>query len=142
MVRALAAHGVQVLIADDNSPDGTGEIADRLAAEFDWVSVLHREHKEGIGRAYIAAFHHLLAGDSDLILEMDCDFSHNPADVPRLIAACESGADLALGSRYVAGGGTRNWGLLRPPLSWGGPVFAPPLPRGRGPRPTRRLPNV
>jgi dolichol-phosphate mannosyltransferase len=124
MVRALAPTGVQVLVADDNSPDGTGEIADRLAAELDYVSVLHREHKEGIGRAYIAAFHHLLAGDSDLILEMDCDFSHSPDDVPRLIAACEAGADLALGSRYVPGGGTRNWGLARRVISWGGSFYA------------------
>jgi dolichol-phosphate mannosyltransferase len=124
MVRALAPTGVQVLVADDNSPDGTGEIADRLAAELDYVSVLHRQHKEGIGRAYIAAFHHLLAGDSDLILEMDCDFSHSPDDVPRLIAACEAGADLALGSRYVPGGGTRNWGLVRRAISWGGSFYA------------------
>ena len=103
MVRALGAHAVDVLIVDDDSPDGTGEIADRLAAELDYVSVLHRERKEGIGRAYLAAFRHVLAGDSDLILEMDCDFSHDPADVPRLIAACEAGADIVLGSRYVPG---------------------------------------
>jgi dolichol-phosphate mannosyltransferase len=124
MVRALAPHGVHVLIADDNSPDGTGEIADRLAAELDYVSVLHREQKEGIGRAYIAAFRQLLAGDSELILEMDCDFSHDPSDVPRLIAACEAGADLALGSRYVPGGGTRNWGAVRRLISWGGSFYA------------------
>jgi len=124
MVRALADKGVQVLITDDNSPDGTGEIADRLADEFAFVSVLHRERKEGIGPAYLAAFAHVLQGDSDLILEMDCDFSHNPADVPRLIAACEAGADLALGSRYVRGGGTRNWGLVRRIISWGGSFYA------------------
>jgi dolichol-phosphate mannosyltransferase len=124
MVRALGQHDVQVLIADDNSPDGTGEIADRLAAELDYVSVLHRERKEGIGRAYIAAFHHLLGSDSDLILEMDCDFSHDPKDVPRLIAACAQGADLALGSRYVPGGGTRNWGVVRRIISWGGSFYA------------------
>jgi len=124
MVRALAPHGVQVLIVDDSSPDGTGAIADRLAAELDYVSVLHREQKEGIGRAYLAAFHQVLAGDSELILEMDCDFSHDPKDVPRLIAACESGADLALGSRYVPGGGTRNWGIVRRIISWGGSFYA------------------
>ena len=124
MVRALGPHGVHVLVVDDGSPDGTGEIADRLAAELDYVSVLHREAKEGIGRAYIAAFEHLLHGDSDLILEMDCDFSHQPDDVPRLIAACEAGADLALGSRYVPGGGTRNWGLVRRAISWGGSFYA------------------
>jgi dolichol-phosphate mannosyltransferase len=124
MVRALGGKGVDVLVVDDNSPDGTGEIADRLATELDYVSVLHRRQKEGIGRAYLAAFTHLLEGDSELILEMDCDFSHDPNDVPRLVAACEGGADLALGSRYVAGGGTRNWGLLRRVISWGGSFYA------------------
>ena len=124
MVRALGAHGVRVLVVDDNSPDGTGEIADRLAQELDYVDVLHRPEKEGIGPAYIAAFRHALQTDTDLVLEMDCDFSHDPADVPRLIAACEHGADIALGSRYVAGGGTRNWGLLRRIVSWGGSFYA------------------
>jgi dolichol-phosphate mannosyltransferase len=124
MVRALGEQGVNVLIADDSSPDGTGEIADRLAAELDYVDVLHRPQKEGIGPAYLAAFAHVLAGDSDLILEMDCDFSHDPKDVPRLIAACEQGADLALGSRYVRGGGTRNWGVIRRIVSWGGSFYA------------------
>jgi dolichol-phosphate mannosyltransferase len=124
MVRALGTHGVDVLVIDDASPDGTGEIADRLAAELDYVQVLHRAHKEGIGRAYIAGFERVLAGDSELVLEMDCDFSHDPADVPRLIAACEAGADLALGSRYVPGGGTRNWGLVRRLISWGGSFYA------------------
>jgi dolichol-phosphate mannosyltransferase len=125
MVRALGDKGVNVLVVDDNSPDGTGEIADRLAAELDYVSVLHRERKQGIGRAYIAAFEHLLATtDTELILEMDCDFSHDPNDVPRLVAACDAGADLALGSRYVSGGGTRNWGLIRRIISWGGSFYA------------------
>src|SRR3954452_9124028 len=124
MLRALGPHGVDVLVIDDGSPDGTGEIADRLASELGYVSVLHRTRKEGIGRAYIAGFEHLLAGDSELILEMDCDFSHDPSDVPRLIAACEAGADLALGSRYVPGGGTRNWGLVRRVVSWGGSFYA------------------
>lgn len=124
MIRALGPHGVEVLVIDDGSPDGTGEIADRLATELDYVRVLHRTRKEGIGRAYIAGFEQVLAGDSDLILEMDCDFSHDPADVPRLIAACEAGADLALGSRYVPGGGTRNWGLVRRIISWGGSFYA------------------
>ena len=123
MVRALGRHGVRVLVADDNSPDGTGEIADRLAQELDYVDVLHRPQKEGIGPAYIAAFRQALQTDTDLVLEMDCDFSHDPADVPRLIAACE-GADIALGSRYVPGGGTRNWGLVRRIVSWGGSFYA------------------
>jgi dolichol-phosphate mannosyltransferase len=125
MVRALGDKDVSVLVIDDSSPDGTGEIADRLATELDYVSVLHREKKEGIGRAYIAAFELLLAqNDAELILEMDCDFSHDPNDVPRLIAAVEDGADLALGSRYVAGGGTRNWGVIRRIISWGGSFYA------------------
>src|SRR3990172_11235027 len=85
-----------VLIIDDDSPDGTGEIADRLAAELPWVSVLHRERKEGIGPAYIAGFRRALAAGAELVLEMDCDFSHSPADVPRLIAAAVD-ADLVLG---------------------------------------------
>jgi dolichol-phosphate mannosyltransferase len=124
MVRALEPLGVRVLVIDDNSPDGTGEIADRLASELDFVSVLHRDRKEGLGPAYIAGFRHALADGAELILELDCDFSHDPADIPRLIAACESGADLALGSRYVHGGGTENWGLGRRIVSWGGSFYA------------------
>jgi dolichol-phosphate mannosyltransferase len=123
MLDALEPHGVRVLVIDDNSPDGTGELADRLAAERDWVSVLHRPRKEGLGPAYLAGFREALAGDAMYVLEMDCDFSHDPADVPRLIAACEEGADLALGSRYVAGGGTEGWGLLRRLLSAGASVY-------------------
>jgi dolichol-phosphate mannosyltransferase len=124
IVHALGPHDVDVLVIDDGSPDGTDAIADRLAGELDYVRVLHRAHKDGIGRAYIAGFKHVLAGDSELILEMDCDFSHDPADVPRLIAACAAGADLALGSRYVPGGGTRNWGVVRRLISWGGSFYA------------------
>lgn len=124
MTRALAPLGVNVLVIDDNSPDGTGEIADRLAAELDFVSVLHRERKEGLGPAYLAGFRRALADGADLVLELDCDFSHDPADVPRLIAACENGADVALGSRYVAGGGTANWGVVRRIVSWGGSFYA------------------
>jgi dolichol-phosphate mannosyltransferase len=113
----------RVLVIDDGSPDGTGEIADRLAAELGWVSVLHRETKEGIGPAYIAGFRQALAEGAELVLEMDCDFSHDPADVPRLIAATAE-ADLALGSRYAPGGGTANWGLLRRFVSRGGCLYA------------------
>jgi dolichol-phosphate mannosyltransferase len=112
-----------VLVIDDGSPDGTGEIADRLAAELPWVSVLHREEKEGIGPAYLAGFRHLLAGDVELLLEMDCDFSHDPRDVARLIESAED-SDLVLGSRYVRGGGTENWGLLRRVISRGGCLYA------------------
>ncbi len=124
MLRALAPLGVRVLVIDDNSPDGTGEIADRLAGELDFVSVLHRERKEGLGPAYLAGFHRALADGAEYVLEMDCDFSHDPKDVPRLIAACEAGADLALGSRYVEGGGTENWGAGRRLVSFGGSFYA------------------
>jgi len=123
MLRALADKHVHVLVIDDNSPDGTGEIADRLAAELDFVSVLHRERKEGLGPAYLAGFRRALSDGADLILEMDCDFSHNPNDVPRLIAAAAD-ADLVLGSRYVTGGAVRNWGLLRRVVSAGGSWYA------------------
>jgi dolichol-phosphate mannosyltransferase len=124
MLRALSDKSVRVLVIDDNSPDGTGELADRLAAELDYVDVLHRERKEGLGPAYLAGFRHALAADAELVLEMDCDFSHDPADVPRLIAAVEAGADLALGSRYVEGGAVRNWGVLRRVVSAGGSFYA------------------
>jgi dolichol-phosphate mannosyltransferase len=114
----------RVLVIDDGSPDGTGEIADRLAAELSWLEVLHRRSKEGIGRAYLAGFERALVSGAELVLEMDCDFSHDPKTVPRLIAACEDGADLALGSRWVEGGGTENWGLLRRFVSRGGSLYA------------------
>jgi dolichol-phosphate mannosyltransferase len=128
MVRALGevldTSRDRVLVIDDNSPDGTGEIADRLAGELPWVEVLHRPGKEGLGPAYIAGFRAALAQGAELVLEVDCDFSHDPKDVPRLIAACEGGADLALGSRYVHGGGTVNWGLARRAISAGGSLYA------------------
>ena len=114
----------RVLVVDDNSPDGTGELADRLAAELPWVDVLHRPRKEGIGRAYLAAFERALATDAEYVLEMDCDFSHDPAVVPRLIEACEGGADVALGSRYVPGGATVNWSPVRKLISRGGSLYA------------------
>ncbi len=128
MVRALGAvidtTRDIVLVVDDSSPDGTGEIADRLAAELPWLAVLHRERKEGLGRAYLAAFDHALAAGAELVVEIDCDFSHDPQVVPLLLAACEDGADVALGSRYVAGGGTQNWGLARRFVSRGGSLYA------------------
>jgi dolichol-phosphate mannosyltransferase len=115
--------GHTILVVDDRSPDGTGEIADRLAAELAPVRVLHRPRKEGLGRAYLAGFAMAMAVDAELILEMDSDFSHDPADLPRLIAASEA-ADLVLGSRYVPGGGVREWGRLRRLLSRGGSAYA------------------
>jgi dolichol-phosphate mannosyltransferase len=113
----------RILVIDDDSPDGTGEIADRLAAERDDVNVLHRERKEGLGPAYLAGFRRALELGADLVMEMDCDFSHDPKDVPRLVEAA-GGADVVLGSRYVAGGGTSNWGFLRRLISRGGSLYA------------------
>ena len=113
----------RILVIDDNSPDGTGEIADQLAAERGDVEVLHRPRKEGLGPAYLAGFRRALGLGADLVLEMDCDFSHDPADVPRLLAAAD-GADLVLGSRYVPGGGTKNWGVLRRVVSRVGSLYA------------------
>ncbi len=112
-----------VLVIDDNSPDGTGELADRLAAELDFVEVLHRQRKEGLGPAYLAGFRRALERGAELVVEMDCDFSHDPKDVPRLIEAAGS-ADLVLGSRYVPGGGVENWGLVRRVVSAGGSLYA------------------
>ena len=122
-LRSAAGPGPRVLVVDDASPDGTGPIADRLAAELDEVEVLHRPAKEGIGRAYLAGFESALRSGAELVLEMDSDFSHDPADLPRLIAAAGD-ADLVLGSRYVAGGGVVNWGLGRRLLSRGGSWYA------------------
>lgn len=121
---ALEPFGVEVLVIDDNSPDGTGDLADRLAADRDWVSVLHRERKEGLGPAYLAGFRRALSGDAEYVLEMDADLSHDPSAVPRLIEACVNGADVALGSRYVEGGGTENWGRGRRLVSAGGSLYA------------------
>jgi dolichol-phosphate mannosyltransferase len=113
----------RVLIVDDNSPDGTGEIADRLAARHEAVTVLHRPHKEGLGPAYIAGFKLALESDAGFVLEMDSDFSHDPAYLPRLI---ETGAraDLVVGSRYVPGGGVGDWSALRRAISRGGSAYA------------------
>lgn len=121
--RAVLPAGAQVLIVDDNSPDGTGEIAARLAAEEEAVHFLHRPLKEGLGPAYIAGFRRALAGGAGLVVEMDSDFSHEPAYLPRLLAAAES-ADLVLGSRYVPGGGVSDWGAARRAISRGGSIYA------------------
>jgi dolichol-phosphate mannosyltransferase len=113
----------KVLVIDDNSPDGSGEIAERLKSELGFVEVLHRERKEGLGRAYIAGFAWALEHGAELLLQVDCDFSHNPKDVPRLIEATAD-ADLVLGSRYVPGGSTRNWSRVRRLISTGGSLYA------------------
>jgi dolichol-phosphate mannosyltransferase len=123
MVRALGDKNVHVLVVDDNSPDGTGAIADRLASELDYVDVLHRDRKDGLGPAYLAGFQRALAGGAELVLEMDCDFSHAPDDVPRLIAAADD-ADVVIGSRYVRGGSIGNWGAVRRFVSAGGSLYA------------------
>jgi dolichol-phosphate mannosyltransferase len=112
-----------VLIVDDGSPDGTGRIADRLARERPEIEVLHRPRKAGLGRAYLAGFEVALAAGAELVLEMDSDFSHDPADLPRLIAASKA-SDLVLGSRYVPGGGVTDWGRLRRWVSRGGSAYA------------------
>jgi dolichol-phosphate mannosyltransferase len=129
MVRALGSErdehnlDLHVLVVDDSSPDGTGDIADRLAAELPWVRVLHRTTQDGLGRAYLAGFQVALDAGAQLIMEMDCDFSHNPADVPRLIAAAPD-ADVILGSRSVPGGGVRGWPWHRRLISRGGSFYA------------------
>jgi dolichol-phosphate mannosyltransferase len=126
MVAAVREHlpaGSRVLVVDDSSPDGTGEIADRLAADDADLEVLHRPLKEGLGRAYVEGFGRALAGGADLIAQMDADFSHDPADLPRLLTATAD-ADLALGSRYVPGGGVEDWGPIRRLISRGGSFYA------------------
>src|ERR687885_2758277 len=129
MVRALGevlGPDDRVLVIDDGSPDGTGAIGDRLADELPYVGVLHRARKEGLGPAYLAGFRRALAEGAQLVLEMDCDFSHRPADVPRLIEAAAS-ADLVLGSRYAPGGAVANWGFARRFVSRGGCLYAQAL---------------
>jgi dolichol-phosphate mannosyltransferase len=125
-VVAALAHlpgDARVLIVDDNSPDGTGAIADRLARESDAVEVLHRPRKEGLGPAYVAGFGRALAGGAGLVVQMDADFSHDPAALPALLAAAET-VDLAIGSRYVPGGGVSDWSRVRRLVSRGGSVYA------------------
>jgi dolichol-phosphate mannosyltransferase len=121
--------GYRILVVDDGSPDGTGELADRLAAEHAWVEVLHRTEKGGIGPAYLAGFRHALDHGAGYAMEMDSDFSHDPTDLARLLEATApgspgGGADLALGSRYVPGGGVTDWGWVRRLVSEGGSTYA------------------
>jgi dolichol-phosphate mannosyltransferase len=124
-VRA-AVPEADILIVDDNSPDGTGALADELAASDRHVIALHRVRKEGLGAAYLAAFRYVLDDGRGWkrVVQMDADFSHDPRDLPRLLAALDAGADLAIGSRYVDGGGTENWGLGRRVVSRGGGLYA------------------
>src|SRR5262249_38040782 len=113
-----------VLVIDDSSPDGTGELADELARTHDWVHVLHRPRTEGLGRAYRDGFRWALRRDYAYVLEMDCDFSHPPGRVVALLETASADADLVLGSRYVAGGGVEDWSFLRRVISRGGCLYA------------------
>jgi dolichol-phosphate mannosyltransferase len=115
--------GARVLVVDDSSPDGTGEIADRLARAQPAVELLHRPQKSGLGPAYVAGFGRALAAGAALVAQMDADFSHDPADLPRLLAAAEH-ADLVVGSRYVGGGAVTEWGPTRRLISRGGSAYA------------------
>jgi dolichol-phosphate mannosyltransferase len=121
--RAKLPGSARVLVVDDGSPDGTGEVADRLAAADEGIEVLHRPRKEGLGPAYVAGFRRALDGGAGLVLAMDADFSHNPAYLPRLIEAAES-ADVVIGSRYVPGGGVSDWSAARRAISRGGNAYA------------------
>jgi dolichol-phosphate mannosyltransferase len=121
----VAAGSYRVLIVDDSSPDGTGEVADRLAAAGGGtIEVLHRAEREGLGPAYLAGFARALSAGADLVVEMDADMSHDPADIGRLVAAIDAGADVALGSRYTPGGAVADWGPLRRLVSRGGCLYA------------------
>jgi dolichol-phosphate mannosyltransferase len=122
-VRPALPFDGDVLVVDDSSPDGTGELADELAAGRPWMHVLHRPHKEGLGPAYVAGFGWALERDYSHILEMDCDLSHPPAALPAMLEASRH-ADLALGSRYVAGGGVEGWPASRRAISRGGCLYA------------------
>lgn len=124
LTQAVTGLGYDVLIVDDASPDGTGVIADELARTNDRISVLHRSNKEGLGPAYAAAFDHLALGSSEVVIEMDADFSHDPKDLSRLIDAIEEGAELAIGSRYVPGGSTPDWPPIRRLISRSGNLYA------------------
>jgi dolichol-phosphate mannosyltransferase len=120
-----APEGFRIVIVDDSSPDGTGQLADQLAAEHPEVEVIHRTTREGLGPAYLSGFARALDDGAAYVIEMDADFSHDPKDLPRLLSAVrDGGADLALGSRYIAGGGVEDWGLLRRVVSIGGSWYA------------------
>ena len=121
---AVTHQGFRLLVVDDSSPDGTGELADRLAATDPRVTVLHRPKKEGLGPAYGAGFDRALDDGAQIVVEMDADFSHDPTDLPRLVQAVENGADLAIGSRYVPGGSTPDWPVIRRLVSRGGNLYA------------------
>ncbi len=115
--------GVHVLVVDDNSPDGTGDEAESLSRQDSRIHVMHRQGKQGLGTAYVAGFRWALERSYEFVFEMDCDFSHQPKFLPAFLEAAEK-ADLVLGSRYISGGGTENWGLMRKFISYGGNFYA------------------
>ena len=121
---AVTHQGYRLLVVDDSSPDGTGDMADRIAASDTRVSVLHRPRKEGLGPAYGAGFDRVLREGVEIVIQMDADFSHDPADLPRLVQAVDEGADVAIGSRYVPGGSTPDWPMSRRLISKGGNLYA------------------
>jgi dolichol-phosphate mannosyltransferase len=125
LIPAILRQGPQfeVLVVDDSSPDGTGALVDSMAATNDRIHVLHRDRKQGLGRAYVAGFKYGLEHRYDVMFEMDADFSHQPADLPRLFQAIDK-ADVAIGSRWIPGGGIERWSLLRQSISRGGSVYA------------------
>jgi dolichol-phosphate mannosyltransferase len=124
VLRTAAPDDFRILVVDDDSPDGTGRIADGLASEHPEVEVLHRTERAGLGPAYLAGFAHALSHGAGFVFEMDSDFSHDPADLARLLSAVRDGADVALGSRYVAGGAVQDWGIVRRFVSRGGSLYA------------------
>jgi dolichol-phosphate mannosyltransferase len=124
IVPEIVAHGYRLLVIDDNSPDGTGRLADSMAEDVPGMSVLHRPVREGLGPAYAAGFDRALDEGAGVVFEMDSDFSHDPADLPRLVAAIEGGADVAIGSRYVPGGRTPDWPMTRQFISKSGNFYA------------------
>ncbi len=124
IVTAVSSQGYRVLIVDDSSPDGTGALADEMAVVDPLISVLHRAEKQGLGPAYASGFDQALSEGAEIVVEMDADFSHDPADIPRLIEAVDGGADVAIGSRYVPGGSTPDWPLHRRLISRGGNLYA------------------
>lgn len=124
LAREVTDHGYRLLIVDDASPDGTGDVADRLSGQTELIEVIHRPEKEGLGPAYGAGFDHARAAGAEVVVEMDADHSHDPADLPRLVDAIGEGADLAIGSRYVPGGSTPDWPLARRLISRGGNLYA------------------
>ena len=121
---AVTHQGYRVLVVDDNSPDGTGDLATRLSEGDSRVSVLRRRSKEGLGPAYAAGFNRAMEDGAEVVVEMDADFSHDPKDLPRLVKAIEDGADLAIGSRYVPGGSNQDWPLHRRLISRGGNLYS------------------